>query len=77
MSGEWRRDALCAEVGLELFYPEKGESTKQAKRICQNCPVRAECLQDALDNRERFGIWGGQSERDRRKLAAHQQVRAA
>ena len=47
---------------------EKGGSTREAKRICGECPVRAECLEYALEEDERFGIWGGMSERERRKL---------
>lgn len=67
---EWQDDALCAEIGLELFFPEKGESwhMRHAKKVCADCPVRAECLQYALDNHERFGVWGGLSERQRRLL---------
>ena len=51
-----------------LSYPEKGGSTRDAKRICSSCDVRGECLEYALQNDERFGIWGGLSERERRKL---------
>lgn len=64
----YRARALCAQVGDEFWFPEKGGSTKEAKKICFQCEVRAECLQDALDHDERFGIWGGLSERDRRRL---------
>jgi WhiB family redox-sensing transcriptional regulator len=64
----WRLDALCAETDPEAFFPEKGGSTREAKRVCTGCPVRAECLEFALANDERFGIWGGLSERERRRL---------
>ena len=64
----WVSDALCAQTDPEAFFPEKGGSTKDAKRICQMCPVRQECLQYAMENDERFGIWGGLSERERRRL---------
>ncbi len=67
--GSWRDLALCAEVDPELFFPEKGESSRPAKRVCAGCEVRAECLQYALDHGERFGVWGGLSERERRELA--------
>lgn len=61
--------ALCAQVDPELFFPEKGGSTKPAKKICeQSCDMTAECLRYALESGERFGIWGGKSERERRKL---------
>jgi WhiB family redox-sensing transcriptional regulator len=64
----WRLDALCAETDPEAFFPEKGGSTREAKRVCTGCAVRAECLEFALTNDERFGIWGGLSERERRRL---------
>ena len=61
-------EALCAQTDPEAFFPEKGGSTRDAKRVCGVCPVREECLQYAMDNDERFGIWGGLSERERRRL---------
>lgn len=64
----WQDAALCAQIDPDLFYPEKGGSTADAKGICRSCDVRAECLQDALDNRDEFGIWGGKSARERRTL---------
>ena len=64
----WQSDALCAQTDPEAFFPEKGGSTRDAKRICTSCEVRAECLEYALQNDERFGIWGGLSERERRRL---------
>jgi hypothetical protein len=67
--GGWRDLARCAETDPEMFFPEKGESVRPAKRVCAGCEVRAECLQDALDRGERFGVWGGLSERERRALA--------
>ena len=64
----WRLEALCAETDPEAFFPEKGGSTREAKRVCTGCAVRAECLEFALASDERFGIWGGLSERERRRL---------
>jgi WhiB family transcriptional regulator, redox-sensing transcriptional regulator len=64
----WQADALCAQTDPEAFFPEKGGSTRDAKKICTSCEVRGECLNYALQNDERFGIWGGLSERERRKL---------
>ncbi len=64
----WQSDALCAQTDPEAFFPEKGGSTRDAKRICTSCDVRSQCLEYALHNDERFGIWGGLSERERRKL---------
>jgi len=64
----WQERALCAETDPEAFFPEKGGSTREAKRVCRSCEVRAECLEYALEHDERFGIWGGMSERERRRL---------
>jgi WhiB family redox-sensing transcriptional regulator len=64
----WQEQALCAQTDPEAFFPEKGGSTREAKRICTGCEVRAECLEYALAHDERFGIWGGLSERERRRL---------
>ena len=64
----WQKRALYAQTNPEAFFPEKGGSTREAKRVCATCEVREECLQYALANDERFGIWGGLSERERRKL---------
>jgi WhiB family redox-sensing transcriptional regulator len=64
----WQADAVCAQTDPEAFFPEKGGSTRDAKRICSGCDVRQQCLDYALANDERFGIWGGLSERERRKL---------
>ena len=64
----WQERALCAQTDPEAFFPEKGGSKREAKKVCTGCEVRAECLEYALANDERFGIWGGLSERERRKL---------
>nr|WP_272902483.1 WhiB family transcriptional regulator [Brevibacterium daeguense] len=64
----WQDQALCAQTDPEAFFPEKGGSTREAKRVCASCDVRAQCLEYALENDERFGIWGGLSERERRRL---------
>jgi WhiB family redox-sensing transcriptional regulator len=64
----WQDRALCAQTDPEAFFPEKGGSTREAKKICSSCPVRSECLSYALAHDERFGIWGGLSERERRRL---------
>lgn len=64
----WSVDAVCAETDPEAFFPEKGGSTRAAKAMCLTCRVQAECLDWALSRDERFGIWGGLSERERRRL---------
>lgn len=67
---EWQDDALCAQVGTEVFFPPKGGNTLDAKLICEGCDVILQCLEYALANEHsmRFGIFGGLSERERRKL---------
>ncbi len=64
----WQDRALCAQTDPEAFFPEKGGSTREAKKVCLTCEVRSECLEYALQHDERFGIWGGMSERERRRL---------
>ncbi|MDR0783494.1 MAG: WhiB family transcriptional regulator [Propionibacteriaceae bacterium] len=64
----WQAIALCAQTDPEAFFPEKGGSTREAKSVCRVCDVKSECLEYALANDERYGIWGGLSERERRKL---------
>ena len=64
----WQERSLCAQTDPEAFFPEKGGSTREAKKICVGCEVKAECLEYALAHDERFGIWGGLSERERRRL---------
>jgi hypothetical protein len=68
---EWMKLARCKETDPEVFFPERGDSTMDtlaAKRICLKCEVRVECLQYAVDNQERHGIWGGLNEKARRNL---------
>ncbi|MCL2784130.1 MAG: WhiB family transcriptional regulator [Propionibacteriaceae bacterium] len=64
----WQASALCAQTDPEAFFPEKGGSTREAKSVCKVCDVKQECLEYALAHDERFGIWGGLSERERRRL---------
>ena len=73
-SPEWTRRALCAEVDPNIFFPEIGENVSVVKKICKACDVREECLKFSLDNDERFGIWGGLSEINRRKLRAERKL---
>ena len=74
----WHDDALCAQVDVgDMFFPEKGGSTAEAKTICAGCDVREQCLEWALENQERFGIFGGKSERERRRILAERRGTAA
>ncbi len=64
----WQGQANCLGVDPDLFFPERGASTREAKGVCRGCVVREECLEYALVNGEKFGIWGGMSERERRRI---------
>lgn len=73
----WMSEALCAQVDPDAFFPEKGGSTRQAKAICAECPVRMQCLAYALEHDETTGIWGGLTPRERRALAQGSDDRAS
>jgi WhiB family redox-sensing transcriptional regulator len=64
----WQERANCLGVDPDLFFPERGASTREAKAVCRGCEVQAECLEYALAHGEKFGIWGGLSERERRRV---------
>jgi hypothetical protein len=72
----WMSEGICAQTDPEAFFPEKGGSAAEAKRICQGCPVRRICLEFALEHKERYGIYGGKSERERRKLVQQREAAA-
>jgi WhiB family redox-sensing transcriptional regulator len=64
----WQGQANCIGVNPDLFFPEAGASIREARDVCKGCVVREECLEYALVNGEKFGIWGGLSERERRPI---------
>jgi WhiB family redox-sensing transcriptional regulator len=66
----WRKLSACRGLDVELFYPvtEDEADAAEAKAICAECPVRQPCLEHALASREREGIWGGTTERERRRI---------
>lgn len=65
---EWQEQARCTSTDPEAFFPEVGSSGRGAKRICSRCEVKAECLAHALEHREPYGVWGGKSPGERRKM---------
>jgi len=65
----WQGGALCAQVDPEMWFPEKGETGRYAKAICRLCPVRAACLDYAMEHDLWFGIYGGLHASERRELA--------
>jgi WhiB family redox-sensing transcriptional regulator len=74
----WRQRSACAGLDAEIFFPGRGESSAPAKQVCAGCPVSEECLEWALASGEKFGVWGGKSERERRRLRTvrYRQIRA-
>lgn len=66
----WRNQAACQGIDVELFYPtaEDDIAAEPAKAVCDNCGVRFACLEWALSTREREGVWGGHTERERRRI---------
>lgn len=61
----WQEDSACRGVEPEVFFPVSEEDAWQAKEICGVCTVKAECLAFSLRNRERYGVWGGVTEKER------------
>ena len=64
----WMVHAACTGADPDLFFGEAGSPSKEAKEVCRGCEVRIDCLEYALQNGEKFGIWGGMSERERRRI---------
>jgi WhiB family redox-sensing transcriptional regulator len=64
----WTQDALCAQTDPDAWFPEPGEGGRAAKKICNRCPVRNECLEYALRTNQQAGIWGGVGEHERQRL---------
>lgn len=65
---QWKTDAACRGMDPALFFPQRGEVVAAAKAVCGGCDVQAECLAYAMNNHENFGVWGGMSEHERRRL---------
>lgn len=65
---DWHADALCSQTDPDAFYPEKGQVPTKALIVCGNCPVQTQCLEWALANDERYGVWGGKTEPERRRM---------
>jgi WhiB family redox-sensing transcriptional regulator len=67
--GPWAAKVLCADVDPELFFPSNGDPAIEARHVCGQCPVTAECLAYALTNQEEYGIWGGLDPEERKALS--------
>lgn len=73
----WMVNALCAQTDPDGFFPQKGGPPQRAmKAICGQCPVAKPCLEYALDNKEPYGIWGGKSVAERRRMAKARLIEA-
>ena len=68
MSTEWMAEGKCRNFPAEMFFPGDGTGVIKAQKICATCPVADQCLNYALENHVDHGIWGGKSERERRRL---------
>ena len=71
---DWQDDASCKGLDPDIWFLDRVQSARTAKRICSDCPVRIECLVFALSNNERFGVWGGMTEAERKKIRRAEQM---
>jgi WhiB family redox-sensing transcriptional regulator len=74
---EWMLRARCRGVAPGEFFPSDGVGVERALRVCEGCPVREECLEYALEHRIEHGVWGGASERERRRILRRRALSAA
>lgn len=70
----WLENAMCKQTDPDVFFPEKGCSSKNAKRICSSCDWQAKCLEYSLKNEEVFGVWGGTNEIERREIRKNHKI---
>lgn len=74
---DWMRDGHCRHYPAAAFFPSDGVGVDQARKICADCPVKAPCLEYALAERIDHGVWGGCSERERRRILKRRRQEAA
>ncbi len=74
MDADWMSGGKCRELSPSIFFPSDGVGVQAAQKICAECPVAAECLQYALEERVDHGVWGGKSERERRRMLRRRRV---
>lgn len=77
METEWMAKGKCREVPPATFFPSDGVGVEVARRICATCPMQAPCLEYALRNKIDHGVWGGASERERRRIARRRRLERA
>jgi len=76
MDGEWMGEGSCRDMDPAVFFPSDGIGVQAAQRVCDECPVRVPCLEYALANRVDHGVWGGTSERERRRILRRRRISA-
>jgi WhiB family redox-sensing transcriptional regulator len=74
MENDWMGEGKCRDMDPGLFFPSDGLGVQVAQRICRECPVKVSCLEYALDNKVDHGVWGGTSERERRRILRRRRV---
>jgi WhiB family redox-sensing transcriptional regulator len=74
MDTDWMADGNCRSVAPEVFFPSDGVGVEAARRICEGSPVQSPCLEYALVHRVEQGVWGGASERERRRIARRRRL---
>jgi WhiB family transcriptional regulator, redox-sensing transcriptional regulator len=74
MDNEWMTQGKCRAMDPALFFPSDGIGVQNAQRTCSECPVKSPCLEYALENRVDHGVWGGTSERERRRILRRRRI---
>jgi WhiB family redox-sensing transcriptional regulator len=77
MDSEWMQRGKCRDLSPSIFFPSDGLGVQAAQRICAECPVASECLEYALTERVDHGVWGGKSERERRRILRRRRIARA
>lgn len=75
-STDWMQQGNCRDTSPAVFFPSDGAGVERARAICANCPVATECLEYALVLHIDHGVWGGCSERERRRIAKRRRLEA-
>jgi len=74
---DWMTQGNCRTSPPDVFFPSDGVGVEVARRLCADCPVKEPCLEYALRNHIEHGVWGGASERERRRIARRRRLEAA
>ena len=74
---DWMKKGRCRDIPPSVFFPSDGVGVDVARAICADCPVKTPCLEYALENKVDHGVWGGASERERRRIARRRRLEEA